>query len=700
MLARRHDSGHGQGAPDDPLLRRGSDPLPPPFGAGFPAQSPSTDPGFPPVARPGATPPPDEAPGAESTLAGVEAWQPPSTAGERGAGFGPPTPPWFDQTLDRKLHQPFAAVPPASARSQEPPTDGGVPGTDAARFSDFYASDSQIGQAIDRALDSDATVDGARAVDPDQVLARHPSFGEATGDRDYGDPATGEQSIAEETLRGRGFDRTGADQPDGDAGLADTDFGPRGEDPRRDRRRGGDLALADTAFASASPPAAPHAPVADDRGAAGGFGDAGLAARGFGDQAFGDPALADRGFGDPAFRDPAFGDPAFRDPAFADPAFPDRGFGDPAFPDRGFGDPAFPDPARARRPSSGHSGAAPDEQLYGDPYGADQRHGAPYAAQAYGDEPYAEQHYGDQPGGEQPYGQQPYGQQAYSQQPYGQQPHAEYNEQPYAEASYRGPHAEPSFDAPVWEPVFGEQVYGDGPEHHAEPPPVLRDYRPSERRSPEYYPTDQAPPDYLPPDHFDLEQPPPLAPGDDELRPAPAVWKQAHPSARRWADKRKTAGGLGRAPSPPRMASGLLLAGLGAWLLLSFLPARKPLTEPERVRISHQAGVDENAWRFPPMLYQVAQGGAALYVSLGFLIAVRGLFFRRRVEIACRRCRRMVVAERRALALRCESGGHSAGVNWGALVLTLALLVLTLALIALVVVVKFKIDIGLGVDSG
>jgi len=146
------------------------------------------------------------------------------------------------------------------------------------------------------------------------------------------------------------------------------------------------------------------------------------------------------------------------------------------------------------------------------------------------------------------------------------------------------------------------------------------------------------------------------------------------------------------------MALGLLLAGLGAWLLLSFLPSRKPLTEPERVRISHQAGVDEGAWRFPPVLYQAAQGAAALYVSLGFLVAVRGLFFRRRVEVNCRRCQRAVVAERRALALRCESGRHSAGINWGALLLQLAVLTVTLALIGLVIMAQLKIDFGLGLD--
>ena len=79
---------------------------------------------------------------------------------------------------------------------------------------------------------------------------------------------------------------------------------------------------------------------------------------------------------------------------------------------------------------------------------------------------------------------------------------------------------------------------------------------------------------------------------------------------------------------------------------------------------------------------------------------MRGLIYRRRVEIACRRCRRIVVAERRAFTLRCESGPHPAGVNWGAIILQLAVLVVTAGLVALVFIVKFRIDVGLGIGTG
>jgi hypothetical protein len=60
----------------------------------------------------------------------------------------------------------------------------------------------------------------------------------------------------------------------------------------------------------------------------------------------------------------------------------------------------------------------------------------------------------------------------------------------------------------------------------------------------------------------------------------------------------------------------------------------------------------------------------------------------------------VVVAERRALALRCESGGHSTGTNWGALLLQLAVLAVTLGLIAVVVMAKLNTDFGIGLGFG
>ncbi|HLU65105.1 MAG TPA: hypothetical protein VKZ63_02445, partial [Kofleriaceae bacterium] len=175
-------------------------------------------------------------------------------------------------------------------------------------------------------------------------------------------------------------------------------------------------------------------------------------------------------------------------------------------------------------------------------------------------------------------------------------------------------------------------------------------------------------------------------PPDGEQQPAPAVWRQAHPSARRWAERRqRTAGPAGhRAPSPPRIALGLFIAGLGVWLLISVLPDRRPISAVELARISQQAGVDASAWRFSRSLYPVARGLAALYLTVGFLVALRGLLFRRRLEVVCRRCGRAVFAERSGATLRCEGGPHPAGLNRSAIALAAAFALVSGALLILI----------------
>ncbi len=105
-----------------------------------------------------------------------------------------------------------------------------------------------------------------------------------------------------------------------------------------------------------------------------------------------------------------------------------------------------------------------------------------------------------------------------------------------------------------------------------------------------------------------------------------AVWREAHPSAQRWAAKRQ--GGSVRTPKPGIIALGLMLAGLGAYLLAIFLPSKQPLTAAKIDEISRQAGVDENAWRFSEQLFDAANINAALFVLLGVVIVLRGAMFR------------------------------------------------------------------------
>ena len=105
-----------------------------------------------------------------------------------------------------------------------------------------------------------------------------------------------------------------------------------------------------------------------------------------------------------------------------------------------------------------------------------------------------------------------------------------------------------------------------------------------------------------------------------------AVWRQAHPSAQRWAAKRNV--GAPRTPRPGIIALGLLLAGLGTYLLALFLPSKAPLTAGEHALIAQQAGVDERAWRFSEELLSAANLNAGLFVLLGVVVVLRGAMHR------------------------------------------------------------------------
>lgn len=107
---------------------------------------------------------------------------------------------------------------------------------------------------------------------------------------------------------------------------------------------------------------------------------------------------------------------------------------------------------------------------------------------------------------------------------------------------------------------------------------------------------------------------------------ANAVWRQAHPSAQRWAAKRSTV--PPRTPRPGIIALGLVLAGFGAYLLALFLPSKAPLTASEAAQIAQQAGVDEGAWRFTEQLLTAATLNAALFVLLGIVVVLRGAMHR------------------------------------------------------------------------
>ena len=129
----------------------------------------------------------------------------------------------------------------------------------------------------------------------------------------------------------------------------------------------------------------------------------------------------------------------------------------------------------------------------------------------------------------------------------------------------------------------------------------------------------------------------------------------------------------------------LLSLGLAAYLSVVFLPSRMPLSETERAELSQHAGVDEDAWRFSPDLYE----GAMLAVALiGFVWLIhrcsRGNVSARR-EIRCRRCKTKVFAEPVGFGYQCQAG-HSASTAYGKIVLLLLFLMASVCLGALIVV--------------
>ncbi len=115
-------------------------------------------------------------------------------------------------------------------------------------------------------------------------------------------------------------------------------------------------------------------------------------------------------------------------------------------------------------------------------------------------------------------------------------------------------------------------------------------------------------------------------PSDGRPDSANPVWRQAHPSAQKWAAKRSST--PPRTPRPGIIALGLVLAGFGVYLLALFLPSKAPLTASEVALMAEQAGVDEGAWRFTEQLLTAANINAGLFVLLGVVTLLRGALHR------------------------------------------------------------------------
>lgn len=104
-----------------------------------------------------------------------------------------------------------------------------------------------------------------------------------------------------------------------------------------------------------------------------------------------------------------------------------------------------------------------------------------------------------------------------------------------------------------------------------------------------------------------------------------AVWREAHPSARRWATERRSESST-RSPQPLSIAVGLLLTGLGCYLLAVFLPSKAP--SAAAAKLAATAG--QGSWHFSTATHSAANINAALIIVLGIVIVVRGALHRPR----------------------------------------------------------------------
>jgi hypothetical protein len=178
---------------------------------------------------------------------------------------------------------------------------------------------------------------------------------------------------------------------------------------------------------------------------------------------------------------------------------------------------------------------------------------------------------------------------------------------------------------------------------------------------------------------------------DGAAQPVKAQWKQAHPSARKWAARREREAhdSTSRTPKPLRIMFGCVLIGIAAYLAFIAMPTRRPLSDNERAELATHAGVDENAWRFAPPLYIGALSAVGVIGFVGIAVVVRGATYRPRVKIRCRRCRTRMFAEPDGFGFRC-SAGHPAASATGKILLLVSFLLAGAALGALTVISSLR----------
>ena len=99
--------------------------------------------------------------------------------------------------------------------------------------------------------------------------------------------------------------------------------------------------------------------------------------------------------------------------------------------------------------------------------------------------------------------------------------------------------------------------------------------------------------------------------------------------------------------------------------------------------------VDENAWRYAPLLYEAALAAAGAIGFVGLAIAFRGLTYRRKVKLKCKKCKTAMLTEPIGFGFRCAAG-HPAGTAVSKVLLLILSLVSAAALGALTVLASLS----------
>ena len=155
----------------------------------------------------------------------------------------------------------------------------------------------------------------------------------------------------------------------------------------------------------------------------------------------------------------------------------------------------------------------------------------------------------------------------------------------------------------------------------------------------------------------------------------PTMAEVARAAAWKWARKRESQGGPAKTPHPLRIALGILMIGVGIYLLAIFIPSHEP------VMLGGNIGV--NKWLFTEGQHSVAAAFAFAFLALGAFSLFRGTTYKPFVRTRCNHCQIEVNAARQGLVLKCENGGHRAGIQFAAVGLLIGVVGLVVGFIIL-----------------